>query len=98
MTTTGSTRRRVTTTATTSARTWSIALSFIHDAKSVRPDRPFFCYLAFGATRPASGPAAVRHQYRGRFDGWDVAGRWFARQVKLGLVPGAQASHRAIPG
>ncbi|MEI6571808.1 MAG: sulfatase-like hydrolase/transferase, partial [Actinomycetes bacterium] len=26
------------------------AIGFIHDAKSVRPDKPFFTYLAFGAT------------------------------------------------
>ena len=66
------------------------ALSFIHDSKSVRPDRPFFCYLAFGATHaPHQAPAPYVAKYRGRFDsGWDVAReRWFARQVRLGLVP-----------
>jgi arylsulfatase A-like enzyme len=66
------------------------AIGFIHDAKSVRPDRPFFCYLAFGATHaPHQAPPGYMDKYRGRFDaGWDVAReRWFARQVQLGLVP-----------
>jgi arylsulfatase A-like enzyme len=66
------------------------ALGFIHDAKSVRPDRPFFCYLAFGATHaPHQAPPEYVAKYRGRFDaGWDVAReQWFARQVKLDLVP-----------
>ena len=26
------------------------AIGFVHDTKSIRPDRPFFLYLAFGAT------------------------------------------------
>ncbi len=66
------------------------ALGFIHDARSVRPDRPFFCYLAFGATHaPHQAPPEYLAKYRGRFDeGWDVAReRWFARQLELGLVP-----------
>ena len=66
------------------------ALGFIHDATSVRPDRPFFCYLAFGATHaPHQAPPEFLAKYRGRFDdGWDVAReRWFARQLERGLVP-----------
>ena len=57
---------------------------------SIRPDRPFFTYLAFGATHaPHQAPAEYLEKYRGRFDeGWDVAReRWFARQLELGLVP-----------
>jgi len=66
------------------------ALSFIHDSTSIRPDRPFFTYLAFGATHaPHQAPASYLEKYRGRYDeGWDVVReRWFARQVELGLVP-----------
>lgn len=66
------------------------AIRFIHDSKSIRPDRPFFTYLAFGATHaPHQSPAAYLEKYRGRFDaGWDDArARWFARQVEMGLVP-----------
>jgi arylsulfatase len=66
------------------------ALGFIHDSTSIRPDRPFFLYLAFGATHaPHQAPAPYLEKYRGRFDeGWDVArAGWFARQVEMGLVP-----------
>jgi arylsulfatase A-like enzyme len=66
------------------------AISFIHDSVSIRPDRPFFTYLAFGAMHaPHQAPAAYLEKYRGVFDdGWDVAReRWFARQIELGLLP-----------
>jgi arylsulfatase A-like enzyme len=66
------------------------AIEFVHDARSVRPDRPFFCYLAFGATHaPHQAPPEYMQKYRGRFDtGWDVAReRWFARQLEMGIVP-----------
>jgi arylsulfatase A-like enzyme len=65
------------------------ALEFIHDAKSVRPDRPFFTYLAFGAMHaPHQAPAEYLARHRGRYDqGWDVArDRWFARQREFGIV------------
>ncbi|HEY8080997.1 MAG TPA: arylsulfatase [Acidimicrobiales bacterium] len=74
------------------------AVSLIHDTTSVRPDRPFFLYLAFGATHaPHQAPAAYVDKYRGRFDdGWDVArDAWFARQLEMGLVPpGTQLAPR----
>jgi arylsulfatase A-like enzyme len=66
------------------------ALGFIHDTKSIRPDRPFFTYLAFGAMHaPHQAPAAYLEKYRGRFDGgWDEArDKWFARQIEMGLLP-----------
>ena len=66
------------------------AISFVHDTKSIRPDRPFFMYLAFGATHaPHQAPDAYREKYKGRFDeGWDVArDEWFARQIEMGLLP-----------
>jgi arylsulfatase len=66
------------------------ALGFIHDTRSIRPDRPFFTYLAFGAMHaPHQAPAAYLEKYRGRFDaGWDVARQqWFARQLEMGLLP-----------
>ncbi|HUY42240.1 MAG TPA: arylsulfatase [Acidimicrobiales bacterium] len=65
-------------------------LEFIHDAKSIRPDRPFFTYLAFGAMHaPHQSPPQYLAKHRGRYDeGWDVAReRWFARQRELGLLP-----------
>lgn len=66
------------------------ASGFIHDTVSVRPDRPFFLYLAFGATHaPHQAPPEYLAKYRGKFDaGWDVSrDEWFARQQEAGLVP-----------
>ena len=66
------------------------AIGFLHDDRSVYPDRPFFMYLAFGATHaPHHAPADYMAKYRGRFDeGWDVVrDQWFARQRELGVVP-----------
>ncbi|MCU0269792.1 MAG: arylsulfatase [Acidimicrobiales bacterium] len=66
------------------------AIGFLHDSLSIRPDRPVFTYLAFGATHaPHQAPAEYLAKYRGRFDeGWDAArDRVFARQQALGLLP-----------
>ena len=60
------------------------AIRMVHDTVSVRPDRPYFLYLALGATHaPHQAPAEHLLRHRGRFDdGWDVAReRWFARQL-----------------
>ncbi len=60
------------------------------DLRGARPDRPFFTYLAFGATHaPHQAPPEYLDKYRGRFDeGWDVArDEWFARQRAMGIVP-----------
>lgn len=66
------------------------AIEFIHDSVSIRPDRPFFAYVAFGATHaPHQAPPEYLERQRGQFDeGWDVArDRWFARQIEMGLLP-----------
>jgi arylsulfatase len=66
------------------------AITFVHDSVGVRPDRPFFMYLAFGATHaPHQAPPEYMAKYRGAFDeGWDVfRDRWFVRQKELGLLP-----------
>lgn len=66
------------------------ALRMVADSVGVRPDRPCFTYLAFGATHaPHQAPPQYLAKYRGRFDeGWDVVReRWFARQVARGVVP-----------
>ncbi|NCY17806.1 MAG: arylsulfatase, partial [Actinobacteria bacterium] len=74
------------------------AIGFVHDTVSVRPDRPFFMYLAFGATHaPHQAPAEYLERHRGRYDeGWDAARqRWFARQLEEGIVPpGTQLAPR----
>jgi arylsulfatase A-like enzyme len=66
------------------------ALGMIADSTGVRPDRPFLCYLAFGATHaPHQAPPAHLAKYRGRYDeGWDVVReRWYQRQLELGVLP-----------
>jgi len=74
------------------------AIGFVHDTKSIRPDRPFFMYLAFGATHaPHQAPPEYLAKYRGQFDqGWDaIRDEWFARQRELGLLPpGTQLAPR----
>jgi arylsulfatase len=66
------------------------AIGFLNDSVSIRPDRPFFLYLAFGATHaPHQAPKSYLDKWKGRFDdGWDAAReRWFARQMEMGLLP-----------
>ena len=66
------------------------SINWISDLTSIRPDRPFFLYLAFGATHaPHQAPEDYLQRWRGQFDdGYDAAReRWFARQVEIGVVP-----------
>jgi arylsulfatase A-like enzyme len=66
------------------------SMDFIRDLKSVRPDRPYLLYLAFGATHaPHQAPPEFLKKYRGRFDeGWDVIReKWYKRQLDLGIIP-----------
>ena len=78
------------------------AIGWIGDLQSVRPDRPFFLYLAFGATARAAPGAGRRtcERWRGRFDeGYDVVReRWFERQLELGIVPRGHDAGAAQPG
>ena len=77
------------------------ATGWIGDLQSIRPDRPFFLYLAFGATHaPHQAPREHRERWRGRFDdGYDAAReRWFARQLELGVVPSATTLAPPNPG
>ncbi len=73
-------------------------LKMVSDSKGVRPDRPFFAYVPFGATHaPHQAPARYRDKYRGRYDeGWDVVRqRWYERQLELGVIPaGTQLAPR----
>ncbi len=77
------------------------ATSWIGDLRSLRPDRPFFLYLAFGATHaPHQSPLDYRMRWRGRFDdGYDVTReRWFARQLEMGVVPDGTTLAPPNPG
>jgi arylsulfatase len=65
-------------------------LKMVSDSKGVRPDRPFFAYVAFGATHaPHQAPPQYMAKYRGRFDeGWDVVRqRCYERQLERGIIP-----------
>ncbi len=66
------------------------AIGYIGDQKSCAPEKPFFCYLAFGAMHgPHHAPRDYVERYKGQFDeGWDVyRDKVFAKQKELGLIP-----------
>jgi arylsulfatase A-like enzyme len=66
------------------------AIKYIGDLKSNDPDKPFFCYLAFGAQHcPLQAPKEYIDRYKGRFgEGWDIyRQKVFEKQKKLGLLP-----------
>jgi arylsulfatase len=66
------------------------AVSWIRQQKALMPERPFFVYLAPGATHaPHHVPKEWADRYAGTFDdGWDVQReRTFARQKELGVIP-----------
>ncbi|HXJ23154.1 MAG TPA: arylsulfatase [Polyangia bacterium] len=66
------------------------AIQYIHQQKSVTPDRPFFVYYAPGATHaPHHVPKAWIDKFKGQFDqGWDAYRQeTFQRQLKLGVIP-----------
>jgi arylsulfatase len=77
------------------------SMGWIRDLVSVRPDRPFFLYLAFGAMHaPHQAPAAYRERWRGRFDaGYEaVREEWYARQLELGVIPAGTTLAPRNPG
>jgi arylsulfatase len=77
------------------------ALRMVADSKGIRPDRPFFLYVPFGATHaPHQAPPAYLAKYRGRYDeGWDVVrDRWYRRQLELGVVPAGTELAPRNPG
>lgn len=66
------------------------AIKYVRDQKSAAPDKPFFLYLAYGATHaPHHAPKEFIDKYAGKYDqGWDVTReQWFARQKELGIIP-----------
>ncbi len=65
-------------------------IGMIRNHHSLVPERPFFAYLAFGATHaPHQAPESYLAKYRGHFDeGWDVwRQRTYERQLELGVIP-----------
>jgi arylsulfatase len=66
------------------------ALRWVHTHQLVAPDKPYFLYMATGATHtPHSVPQAWINKYKGQFDqGWDkLREEIFARQKQLGVIP-----------
>jgi len=66
------------------------AIRYIHQEKSVTPDRPFFIYYAPGATHaPHHVPKEWIDKFKGQFDqGWDkYREETYQRQLKLGVIP-----------
>ena len=66
------------------------SIDMIRNQKSLVPERPFFLYLAFGATHaPHQAPDDYLAKHRGRFDkGWDVIRQQvYEKQLELGVIP-----------
>lgn len=66
------------------------AIAWVRKVKSIAPDKPYFLYVAPGATHaPHQAPQSWIDQFKGRFDhGWDAyREQTLARQKKLGVVP-----------
>lgn len=66
------------------------SIEFVRDQTSVTPEKPFFLYLALGATHtPFQAPPEFVERYRHAYDvGWDVIReRRRRRQLELGVIP-----------
>ncbi|MGC4001954.1 MAG: arylsulfatase [Pirellulales bacterium] len=66
------------------------SIAWVRKMKSIAPDKPFFLYVAPGATHaPHHAPKEWIEKYKGKFDGgWDnYREETLARQKKLGVVP-----------
>jgi arylsulfatase len=74
------------------------AINWIHQQKSIAPDKPIFLYYATGAAHsPHQVPKDWIAKFKGQFDqGWDkVREETLERQKKLGVVPqGTQLTAR----
>src|SRR5262245_3480971 len=66
------------------------AITWVRKVKSIAPNKPYFLYVATGATHaPHHVPKAWIAKFKGKFDmGWDAyREETLARQKKLGVVP-----------
>lgn len=66
------------------------SIAWVRKMKSIAPDKPFFLYVAPGATHaPHHAPKDWIEKFKGKFDGgWDqYREETLARQKKLGVVP-----------
>lgn len=66
------------------------AIDWVREVRTHAPDKPWFCYLPFGATHaPFQVPEGWAEKYRGEFaHGWDRQRELtLERQKELGVVP-----------
>ncbi|NIG52987.1 arylsulfatase [Chitinophaga sp. Cy-1792] len=66
------------------------AIAWVREMKSIAPDKPYFLYVAPGATHaPHQVPKEWIDKFKGKFDGgWDAYRQeTFERQKKLGVIP-----------
>ena len=66
------------------------AIAWVRQAKSIAPDKPYFLYVAPGATHaPHQTPKDWIEKFKGKFDqGWDAyREETLERQKRLGVVP-----------
>lgn len=66
------------------------SIDWVRQVKAAAPDKPYFLYLATGATHaPHHAPKEWVERFKGRFDGgWDEYRRLtLERQKQLGMVP-----------
>ncbi len=66
------------------------AIAWVRQVKSIAPDKPYFLYVATGATHaPHHAPKSWIDKFKGKFDGgWDAyREETFERQKKLGVIP-----------
>jgi arylsulfatase A-like enzyme len=66
------------------------AITWVRKVKSIAPDKPYFLYVAPGATHaPHHAPSEWTDKFKGQFDGgWDAYREaTIERQKKLGVIP-----------
>ena len=77
------------------------AIAMLEGKLEADAEKPFFLYLAFGATHaPIQVPKRYIEKYKGAFDeGWDaVRQRRFRRQLELGIIPSGSRLPPRNPG
>ncbi|MDE0103557.1 MAG: sulfatase-like hydrolase/transferase, partial [Bryobacterales bacterium] len=77
------------------------AMAMLGGKQDSNPDKPFFLYVAFGATHaPIQVPKRYIQKYAGVFDdGWDaVRQRRYRRQLELGVIPDGSVLPPRNPG
>jgi arylsulfatase len=77
------------------------AITWTESVKALDPDKPWFCYLSYGACHaPFQVPPEWLDRYRGEFShGWDdQRERTLARQKELGIIPEDAELAPWVPG